>query len=274
MHGFRSHLLEVEIAASVISAVLMAVGFLPQIFEIYKSRSSMGLSKIFVCMDFMGGVFSIMSLAFHDPFDWLAFSTYIIVPIFQSIILVMIVYYHRRTSSFLPIEMDSTGNGIKNTGSGVHENLIPEYSKNPLSFSTVNSNYFSTQPGTTINSNNYAASMVQPQIISSNYILSQSQSHLIPTITTTTGTAAGTSTGICNGSGGGGHYLRSSTSSTSSTTKQQEFDHIVPESAHDSTDSIQKQNSILNQSTSILVQNATILHSNTNNNINLGYPVS
>ncbi|KAF2078156.1 hypothetical protein CYY_000540 [Polysphondylium violaceum] len=93
MKSFKSNEFALEIACTVISSSLMAIGFLPQILVIYQSKSTVGLSKIFVFMDFCGGVFSILSLSFHNPFDWMAFSTYVIVPIFQSILMAMIYYY-------------------------------------------------------------------------------------------------------------------------------------------------------------------------------------
>ncbi|KYQ88677.1 hypothetical protein DLAC_10859 [Tieghemostelium lacteum] len=81
--------------SAILSSSFMIIGFFPQIYEIYQSKSSEGLSKIFVVMDFFGGVASILSLVFHVPFDYLAFATYLIVPIFQCIIFGMILYYSK-----------------------------------------------------------------------------------------------------------------------------------------------------------------------------------
>ncbi|EGG19660.1 hypothetical protein DFA_00238 [Cavenderia fasciculata] len=83
----------VSTIVTVLATTLMFVGFLPQIKEIYDRKSSVGISKIFVVMDACGGIASILSLAFDLPFDFFAFSTYVVVPIFQAVQFVMLIYY-------------------------------------------------------------------------------------------------------------------------------------------------------------------------------------
>ncbi|EAL61901.1 hypothetical protein DDB_G0291107 [Dictyostelium discoideum AX4] len=73
-----------QLILTIAATGLMAVGFFPQILEVYQEK--VGLSMIFVVMDFFGGVFSILSLVFHVPFDYMSFSTYVVVPICQAII--------------------------------------------------------------------------------------------------------------------------------------------------------------------------------------------
>jgi len=83
----------------ILSDIFLAVGFLPQYVEIYKAREVYALSYLFLFMvrfsllplstklsirahtpsflqDSLGAVFSIMSLAFKDEFDGIAFAGY------------------------------------------------------------------------------------------------------------------------------------------------------------------------------------------------------
>ncbi|KAM9957187.1 hypothetical protein ACTFIW_008927 [Dictyostelium discoideum] len=78
-----------QLILTIAATGLMAVGFFPQILEVYQEK--VGLSMIFVVMDFFGGVFSILSLVFHDPFDYMSFSTYVVVPICQAIIFALVM---------------------------------------------------------------------------------------------------------------------------------------------------------------------------------------
>ncbi|KAF2071500.1 hypothetical protein CYY_007178 [Polysphondylium violaceum] len=93
LHEFKDKDFEISLAITLFSAVLMAGGFIPAVIEIIRSQSAEGLSRIFVAMDFLGGTSSILSLVFIVPFDYLAFSSYIIVPIFESWIFCMSFYY-------------------------------------------------------------------------------------------------------------------------------------------------------------------------------------
>ncbi|EGC32090.1 hypothetical protein DICPUDRAFT_98992 [Dictyostelium purpureum] len=89
LNADRTNKFVVELLLCIISTGLMAVGFFPQVAEVWEEK--VGLSKIFVVMDFFGGVFSILSLAFHVPFDYMSFSTYVVVPICQVIIFILII---------------------------------------------------------------------------------------------------------------------------------------------------------------------------------------
>jgi len=84
---------EISLAITILSAVLMAGGFIPAVYEILRSQSAEGLSRIFVAMDFCGGTCSILSLVFAPPFDYMAFASYVIVPCFESTIFIMSFYY-------------------------------------------------------------------------------------------------------------------------------------------------------------------------------------
>ncbi|OBZ82770.1 Uncharacterized protein C2E12.03c, partial [Choanephora cucurbitarum] len=55
----------------VLPVVFVIVGFLPQYYEIFRERRVIGVSHVFLAMDFFGSVFSIVSL------DVLALVNYI-----------------------------------------------------------------------------------------------------------------------------------------------------------------------------------------------------
>ena len=48
----------------------------PQYYEIYKYREVIGISVVFMAVDLMGGVFSLLSLAFKEHFDVIAAVAY------------------------------------------------------------------------------------------------------------------------------------------------------------------------------------------------------
>eukprot|EP01132_Coremiostelium_polycephalum_P009908 gene9908-12151_t len=90
---FKSYDFEISLVITIFSAVFMAGGFIPAVYEIVMSQSAEGLSRLFVAMDFLGGTCSILSLVFEPPFDYMAFSTYVIVPCFEATIFTMSFYY-------------------------------------------------------------------------------------------------------------------------------------------------------------------------------------
>ena len=51
----------------------------PQYYEIYRHREVVGISKLFMFVDMMGGVFSVLSLVFKTEFDVIAAVTYCLV---------------------------------------------------------------------------------------------------------------------------------------------------------------------------------------------------
>ncbi|KAN0008772.1 hypothetical protein ACTFIU_002065 [Dictyostelium citrinum] len=123
-----------QLILTIIATGLMAVGFFPQILEVYQEK--VGLSMIFVVMDFFGGVFSILSLVFHVPFDYMSFSTYVVVPICQAMIFALVMRINLKSyrenggsssrigSPFIPfenVEIDMNENG-GSSGSGKNNN--------------------------------------------------------------------------------------------------------------------------------------------------------
>jgi len=64
---------------SIASSVIIALGLLPQYWEIYKRKEVVGVSMTFMAMDISGGVFSILSLVFKGKFDVFASIVYTVV---------------------------------------------------------------------------------------------------------------------------------------------------------------------------------------------------
>ncbi|KAK5579911.1 hypothetical protein RB653_009600 [Dictyostelium firmibasis] len=113
LNAKRSNSFALQLILTIIATGLMAVGFFPQILEVYQEK--VGLSMIFIVMDFFGGVFSILSLVFHVPFDYMSFSTYVVVPVCQAIIFALVMRINLKSyrengsnsrvgSPFLPFE--------------------------------------------------------------------------------------------------------------------------------------------------------------------------
>ncbi|GAA5974147.1 hypothetical protein JCM11641_003464 [Rhodosporidiobolus odoratus] len=69
----------------ILSDITLTAGFLPQFVEIYKLQEVVGLSYIFLAMDSMGALFSILSLVFKDEkLDATALAGYVAVIILEA----------------------------------------------------------------------------------------------------------------------------------------------------------------------------------------------
>ncbi len=55
---------------------LMLIFDRPQYYEIYQRREVVGISILFMAIDMMGGLFSVLSLVFKQKFDVIAGVTY------------------------------------------------------------------------------------------------------------------------------------------------------------------------------------------------------
>ncbi|KAI0726753.1 hypothetical protein C8Q72DRAFT_498431 [Fomitopsis betulina] len=71
------------------SSVVIAVGLLPQYYEIWKHREVIGISVPFMTIDMLGGVFNDLSLAFKDKFIVLASITYTLVVVMDLVVIVL-----------------------------------------------------------------------------------------------------------------------------------------------------------------------------------------
>ncbi|GAA5992822.1 hypothetical protein JCM10908_001355 [Rhodotorula pacifica] len=64
-------------ATGVLAAILIIAGLLPQYWEVWKYKAVVGISLIFLSIDLLGGVWSLLSLVFAPPpFDPLAAVSY------------------------------------------------------------------------------------------------------------------------------------------------------------------------------------------------------
>ncbi|GJJ76208.1 hypothetical protein EMPS_08567 [Entomortierella parvispora] len=82
-------------AAGIIPIILLAIGFMPQYFDIYRDRSVVGVSMPFIAADAAGACFSLISLAFREEFDLLAALNYVVVLICDLIVVVFYVYFNK-----------------------------------------------------------------------------------------------------------------------------------------------------------------------------------
>ncbi|KAF7794277.1 hypothetical protein EIP86_005410 [Pleurotus ostreatoroseus] len=60
----------------IFSSVMISLALFPQYYEIYRRREVVGISIMFMFIDMMGGVFSVLSLVFKTEFDVIAGVTY------------------------------------------------------------------------------------------------------------------------------------------------------------------------------------------------------
>ncbi|CAH1767333.1 5416_t:CDS:2 [Entrophospora sp. SA101] len=81
-----------EVLVGILSVVLLTSGFMMQFIEIYRIKLVRGVSLIFLTIDMLGSVFSIVSLVFRPPpFDLLASFTYVSVLVCDVVIIIL--YY-------------------------------------------------------------------------------------------------------------------------------------------------------------------------------------
>ncbi|CAO3629981.1 unnamed protein product [Mucor fragilis] len=71
--------------------IFVVGGFLPQYYEIFRERRVIGISHLFLAMDFSGSVFSIVSLVFGEDVDSLDLANYIAIACLDTGILAL--YY-------------------------------------------------------------------------------------------------------------------------------------------------------------------------------------
>jgi len=71
------------------SAILISLGLMPQYFEIYRLRRVVGVSYLFMAIDTLGGVFSLLSLAFKEKWDVTAGINYALVILLDCLVLLL-----------------------------------------------------------------------------------------------------------------------------------------------------------------------------------------
>ncbi|KAJ3100367.1 hypothetical protein HDU96_010362 [Phlyctochytrium bullatum] len=72
-----------------LAALLIIGGFVPQLISIFREKTCEGISRIFLFFDILGGVFSIVALSFHTPFDVISFLSYASVVVLDVVIWVL-----------------------------------------------------------------------------------------------------------------------------------------------------------------------------------------
>ncbi|GJJ09066.1 hypothetical protein Clacol_003288 [Clathrus columnatus] len=80
----------------IISSVIIAIGLLPQYWEIWKRKEVIGISYPFIIIDTLGAVFSLLSLVFKPKLDIIASITYSVVIVMDSAILIAAVILNPR----------------------------------------------------------------------------------------------------------------------------------------------------------------------------------
>ncbi|KAJ7499699.1 PQ loop repeat-domain-containing protein [Mycena latifolia] len=78
------------------SSVLLSLGLVTQYYEIYQRREVVGLSIAFMTVDFLGGVFSDLSLVFKSEFDTIAAITYSLVVVMDGVVILAAIILNPR----------------------------------------------------------------------------------------------------------------------------------------------------------------------------------
>ncbi|POY73529.1 hypothetical protein BMF94_3466 [Rhodotorula taiwanensis] len=101
----------------ILSDIFLVLGFVPQFYEIYKVKKVHALSYMFLFMDSLGAVFSILSLAFKSNLDVIAFIGYLAVLILEIVIVLLALVLNpraRRREAALAEDkqLDTEGRGM------------------------------------------------------------------------------------------------------------------------------------------------------------------
>jgi hypothetical protein len=83
---------------TITSSILVCVGFVHQIYTSFKTKATVGLSRLFFSLDLVGAVTGATSFAFRDnAFDFYGASMFFIVCLGQSILLVLGIWVYPNT---------------------------------------------------------------------------------------------------------------------------------------------------------------------------------
>ncbi|KAI0083937.1 PQ loop repeat-domain-containing protein [Irpex rosettiformis] len=94
----------------IMSSILLSLALFPQYYEIYNHREVIGISIPFMIIDLLGGVFSVLSLAFKSNFDIIAGVAYSLVVVLDGIVILLALVLNplaarrRRRENALPTE--------------------------------------------------------------------------------------------------------------------------------------------------------------------------
>lgn len=73
-----------------ITSALLIAGLLPEYWEIYKHKAVVGISIWFMIVDIAGGLFSAVSLFFREELDTTALAQYLLVVVFDSVVVILV----------------------------------------------------------------------------------------------------------------------------------------------------------------------------------------
>jgi uncharacterized protein with PQ loop repeat len=96
MHIMEHQVTWATTAIGIIPSVLYVIGFIPQWLNFWRMRCGYGISVAYVAMDIIGSILPVISLAFHDEFNWIAASTKLVSIVGMSITLAIVLYLRRR----------------------------------------------------------------------------------------------------------------------------------------------------------------------------------
>jgi len=93
----------------IFSAVLISVGLIPQYVEIWKLGEVKGISMTFMAVDMLGGLFSLLSLAFRTHFDVTASASYIAVIVLDGVVVLCRIILNPRAAARRRREREQQG---------------------------------------------------------------------------------------------------------------------------------------------------------------------
>jgi hypothetical protein len=96
----------------IIPGVFIALGFAPQYYELYMTRNPDGLSTLFLFIDSLGAIFSIVTLMLHDTFDWVAFAIFFPVVLLDFGLIVWCWALRRRNDIDMEVEVKEVSNNV------------------------------------------------------------------------------------------------------------------------------------------------------------------
>lgn len=73
-----------------ITSALLVAGLMPEYWEIYKHKAVVGISVMFMVVDILGGIFSGVSLFFREELDYTALAQYMLVVVFDGIVVLLV----------------------------------------------------------------------------------------------------------------------------------------------------------------------------------------
>ncbi|KAL4250865.1 PQ-loop-domain-containing protein [Abortiporus biennis] len=125
----------------IFSSVTISCALLPQYYEIWKHKEVIGISVLFMLVDCLGGVFSVLSLVFKEDFDTIAAVTYSLVVVLDGIVLLLALILNpmakRRRAREAAAAADSTAIHAHSSESGIPSPVNEEFETTEINSATV-----------------------------------------------------------------------------------------------------------------------------------------